>query len=72
MYRSRGRGEGGAERPGVDYMTADRITLFLEAGEVRRMEAEGTVRGIHLEPTGSRAGQNAAGEERSPPATSAQ
>jgi hypothetical protein len=72
MYRSRERGEGGAERPGVDYMTADRITLFLEAGEVRRMEAEGTVRGIHLEPTGSQAEQNAAGEERSPPATSAQ
>ena len=47
LYRIR---EEGKDRPGVNYLTANRITLFLQNGEVVSVEAEGPIRGYHLQP----------------------
>jgi len=37
-------------RWGISYLLADEIRIVMTEGEVDRMEAEGNVRGIHLEP----------------------
>ncbi|HEX6939130.1 MAG TPA: hypothetical protein VF158_06930 [Longimicrobiales bacterium] len=48
LYRI--REEGAESGPSVNYLTANRIVLFLENGEVTSVEAEGPVRGYHLQP----------------------
>ncbi|MBI4410070.1 MAG: hypothetical protein HY561_10210 [Gemmatimonadetes bacterium] len=50
VYRLREEGDT-ASTPAVNYIIANRITLFLRAGEVLEMEAVGPIRGIHLQPT---------------------
>ncbi|MEJ2678334.1 MAG: hypothetical protein P8174_04555, partial [Gemmatimonadota bacterium] len=37
-------------KPGINYMTAHRITLHLKHGEVQRVEAEGPIQGVYLDP----------------------
>ena len=66
LYRIR---EEGKDRPGVNYLTANRITLFLQDGEVVSVEAEGPIRGYHLQPredrgTGRELDANRAAESR--------
>jgi hypothetical protein len=66
LYRIR---EEGKDRPGVNYLTANRITLFLQNGEVVSVEAEGPIRGYHLQPkedrgTGRGLDANRAAESR--------
>ncbi len=51
VYRTREEGETAAARPSINYMVAQSITLRLEHGEVQRVEALGSVRGVHLRPT---------------------
>ncbi len=46
----------------ISYLLADEIRIVMEAGEVERMEAEGDVRGIHLEPQRRRTASQEAGE----------
>lgn len=53
LYRIR---EEGKDRPGVNYLTANRIMLFLRDGEVVSVEAVGPVRGYHLQPKEDRGG----------------
>lgn len=60
LYRSPpDREEGEPEAPldewSVSYILADRISIFLLEGEVDRMEAEGRVRILHLDPRDRRA-----------------
>jgi len=40
----------GQDRPGINYMTARRITLYLKHGDVERVEAEGPIQGLYLDP----------------------
>lgn len=42
----------GAGRPAVNFMRASRIILFMEQGDVTRVEAEGPIEGLYLEPVG--------------------
>ncbi|MEJ2187151.1 MAG: hypothetical protein P8Z36_14650 [Gemmatimonadota bacterium] len=37
-------------KPGINYMTAHRITLHFKHGEVQRVEAEGPIEGLYLDP----------------------
>ncbi|MEJ2217478.1 MAG: hypothetical protein P8099_12780 [Gemmatimonadota bacterium] len=37
-------------KPGINYMTARRITLHLKHGQVQRVEAEGPIQGLYLDP----------------------
>ncbi len=37
-------------KPGINYMTAHRITLHFKHGEVQRVEAEGPIQGVYLDP----------------------
>ena len=39
----------------INFMKASRIILFMTEGEVARVEAEGPIDGVYLDPTGSRA-----------------
>lgn len=41
-----------AARPAVNFMRASRIILFMEQGDVTRVEAEGPIEGLYLEPVG--------------------
>lgn len=56
LYRAPPEGEDGPlgdaplEEWTLSYVLADRIAIFLREGEVERMEAEGQVRILHLEP----------------------
>lgn len=45
-------GDDGAGRPAVNFMRASRIILFMEQGDVTRVEAEGPIEGLYLEPVG--------------------
>ena len=55
LYRvPRRKGEGTRAAPSVTYTVADRITLQLRNGEVQEAEAQGRIRGIHLEPASAR------------------
>lgn len=42
----------GTGRPAVNFMRASRIILFMEQGDVTRVEAEGPIEGLYLEPVG--------------------
>jgi len=44
----------GEERLAIHYVTGGEITIFMNAGEVDRMEVAGATRGIHLEPVADR------------------
>lgn len=54
LYRIR---EEGKAQPGVNFLIANRITLFLHDGEVTSVEAEGPIRGYHLQPKGDGGGE---------------
>lgn len=54
LYRMRS-GEEGAS-PSVNFMRAQRIILFMERGDVGRVEAEGPIEGVYLDPSGRRPG----------------
>lgn len=45
-------GDDGAGRAAVNFMRASRIILFMEQGDVTRVEAEGPIEGLYLEPVG--------------------
>lgn len=47
VARQQGRG---IDRPAINYLVAERITLFLEQGQVHTVEAEGPIDGYHLQP----------------------
>lgn len=47
----------------INYMVANRISLFFRDGEVTQVEAEGPLRGVHLQPTGGRGGEGEAGRD---------
>jgi lipopolysaccharide export system protein LptA len=49
----------GADRPALNFMRAKRITLFMSDGEVSRVEADGPIEGLYMDPT--QAGQAPAG-----------
>ncbi len=44
--------DGPERRWGISYVLADEIRIIMEGDEVERMEAEGNVEGVHLEPGG--------------------
>jgi lipopolysaccharide export system protein LptA len=48
LYRSEASDGGGP--PSVNFMRATRITLFMADGEVSRVEADGPIEGLHLDP----------------------
>ncbi len=50
LYRQRQEGPDAPEAPGVNYMTASRITLHMVDGEVSRVDADGPIEGIYLDP----------------------
>jgi len=50
LYRLRQEGPDAPEAPGVNYMTASRITLHLVDGDVSRVDADGPIEGIYLDP----------------------
>jgi lipopolysaccharide export system protein LptA len=51
LYRS--VREGTTSGPSINFMAAKRITLFMSAGEVSRVEADGPLEGMYLDPTGA-------------------
>lgn len=61
LYRMASR-QGDAP-PSVNFMSASRIVLFMEQGEVARVEAEGPIEGLYLDPVG----REASGEARPAP-----
>ncbi len=48
LYRTAGEGAAAAS---LNFMRASRIVLFMEQGEVARVEAEGPIKGLYLDPT---------------------
>jgi len=42
--------EGARDRPSINYLIAERITLVMKGGEVGDVEADGPIEGIHLQP----------------------
>lgn len=52
LYRTEAT-DGGTD-PSLNFMRAKRITLFMEEGEVSRVEADGPIDGLYLDPTGNR------------------
>lgn len=48
LYRT--EAPGGGTRPAVNFMRAKRITLFMIEGEVDRVEADGPIEGLYLDP----------------------
>ncbi len=53
LYRQESEGE---SRPTINFMKARRIILFMEQGDVARVEAEGPLEGVYLDPGGQPAG----------------
>jgi lipopolysaccharide export system protein LptA len=53
LYRTEARGAG--DNPAVNFTRARRITLFMNGGEVDRVEADGPLEGLYLDPVGGRA-----------------
>lgn len=49
LYRIREKGRE-TESPGVNYLIADRIVLVMSEGEVKNVEADGPIEGMHLQP----------------------
>lgn len=58
LYRMADEGSGSVA---MNFMKASRIILFMEQGEVERVEAEGPIEGVHLDPT---VGEGRGGEAR--------
>lgn len=54
LYRIREKGHE-AEPPSANYLVANRIVLVLRDGEVREVEADGPIEGMHLQPEGAAA-----------------
>jgi hypothetical protein len=52
LYRTEASGGDGS--PAVNFMRASRITLFMTDGEVSRVEADGPIEGLHLDPEQAR------------------
>jgi hypothetical protein len=52
LYRIREKGHE-AEPPSANYLVANRIVLVLRDGEVKEVEADGPIEGMHLQPAGS-------------------
>ncbi len=52
LYRTEAS-DGGSD-PSLNFMRARRITLFMTEGEVTRVEADGPIDGLYLDPTGTR------------------
>jgi lipopolysaccharide export system protein LptA len=48
LYRT--EAPGGGAHPAVNFMRAKRITLFMSDGEVSRVEADGPIEGLYLDP----------------------
>lgn len=44
--------EEGAEESSINFMKASRIILYMEEGDVARVEAEGPIEGVYLDPAG--------------------
>jgi lipopolysaccharide export system protein LptA len=61
LYRT--EAPGGGTSPAVNFMRAKRITLFMSDGEVSRVEADGPIEGLYLDParTGTQPREPAAG-----------
>jgi hypothetical protein len=55
----------GAGRPSINFMKAKRIILFMEQGDVARVEAEGPIEGMYLTPgqAAGEGGEEPAGDE---------
>jgi hypothetical protein len=51
LYRMREKGKEG-EPPNVNYLVANRIVLVMRDGEVKDVEADGPIQGMHLQPSG--------------------
>lgn len=68
LYRMDGED---AARPAINFMKAERITLFMDAGEVGRVEADGPIEGVYLDPVTGRPGGGAAAGSRGAAAGSA-
>lgn len=52
LYRIREKGRE-AEPPGANYLVAERIVLIMAEGEVKDVEADGPIEGMHLQPAGA-------------------
>jgi hypothetical protein len=52
LYRT--EAPGGGAQPAVNFMRAKRITLFMTDGEVTRVEADGPIEGLYLDPARER------------------
>lgn len=63
LYRM--RQEQAAEEPAINFMKAERITLFMDQGDVTRVEADGPLDGLYLSPVppSTEAGGEAGGQE---------
>jgi len=53
LYRIREKGRE-SEPPGVNYLIANRIVLVMAEGEVKNVEADGPIEGMHLQPAGAK------------------
>jgi lipopolysaccharide export system protein LptA len=60
LYRLRGENPG--DPPAVNFMKAARIVLFMEEGDVARVEAEGPIEGVYLNPVAEPSGEGGEGE----------
>lgn len=52
LYRMREKGKE-ADPPGANYLVANRIVLLMSNGEVSDVEADGPIKGMHLQPAGA-------------------
>lgn len=52
LYRIREKGRE-REAPGANYLVAERIVLIMAEGEVKDVEADGPIEGMHLQPAGA-------------------
>ena len=59
LYRMEGDAPGAV--PAINFMRAARIVLFMEEGEVDRVEAVGPIEGLYLDPAGGQTGGGTAG-----------
>lgn len=53
LYRMREKGHEDGP-PNVNYLVANRIVLLMREGEVKDVEADGPIQGMHLQPSGQR------------------
>ena len=68
LYRMEPEAQG--DRPAINFMKANRIVLFMERGDLARVQAVGPIEGLYLDPTTGRPTNAEAGREaeaRPPP-----